>query len=211
MDTQHVSNVSEVIFTNDEAFSEVEIEKAKMMPCVCKNAKQNKNIKKSFDKDIQRHCKNITLISSKKTEYMLTHYWHKDSDLRLGTNHLYKEKIMKLVAYLLKGDVDVLEGVKKEMIVEQGRNIDMYRVIREEMAAKYKDGYVIYEKFGDGEIYEYIDEYIIMELTTIFKYNAFILYMLDNHEKEKDIIQYISSINFHRTWWHSPHATIKFR
>jgi transcriptional regulatory protein LevR len=59
--------ISEVIFTNDEAFSDVEIEKAKMILCVCKNAKQNKNIKKSFDKvKIQRHCKYFTLISSKK-------------------------------------------------------------------------------------------------------------------------------------------------
>ena len=201
--------ISEVIFTNDEAFSEVEIEKAKMMLCVCKNAKQNKNIKKSFDDvKIKKHCKCITLISSKKAEYMLTHYWQKNSDLRLGKNHLYKERIMKIVAYLLKGDVDVLEGVKKEMIVEQERNIDKYRVILEEMVAKYKDGYVDEDEYSEDEYSEY--EYNIMELITIFKYNAFILYMLYNHEKEKEIIEYISSESFHRTWWHSRHATMKF-
>lgn len=204
--------ISEVIFTNDEAFSEVEIEKAKMMLCVCKNAKQNKNIKKSLDKvKIQKHCKYFTLISSKKTEYMLLYYWNKNSkpDLRLGTNQLYKERIVKRVAYLLKGDADVLEGVKKEMIAEQGRNIDKYRVILEEMIVKYKDGYVIDEDLDEDDVT--IEEYKIMELTTIFKYNAFILYMLYNHEKEKDIIEYISSKDFHRTWWHSRHATIKFK
>ena len=218
MDTQHVSNgtlnhalISEVIFTNDEAFYEVEIEKAKMMLCVCKNAKQNKNIKKSFDNvKIQRHCKYFTLISSKKTDYMLLHYWTKNSipDLRLGTNQLYKERIVKRVAYLLKGDVDVLEGVKKEMMAEQGRNIDKYRVILEEMIVKYKDGYVIDEELDDDDFT--LEEYKIMELITIFKYNAFILNMLYNHEKEKEIIEYISSKNFHNTWWHSRHATIKF-
>lgn len=218
MDTQHVSNVplnhaliSEVIFTNDEAFSDVEIEKAKMILCVCKNAKQNKNIKKSFDKvKIERHCKYFTLISSKKTDYMLLHYWTKNSkpDLRLGTNQLYKERIVKRIAYLLKGDVDVLEGVKKEMIAEQGRNIDKYRVILEEMIVKYKDGYVIDEELDDDDVT--LEEYKIMELITIFKYNAFILNMLYNHEKEKEIIEYISSKNFHNTWWHSRQATIKF-
>ena len=204
--------ISEVIFTNDEAFSEVEIEKAKMMLCVCKNAKQNKNVKMSFDKvKIQKHCKYLTLISAKKTEYMLLYYWNKNSkpDLRLGTNQLYKERIVKRVAYLLKGDTDVLEGVKKEMIAEQGRNIDKYRVILEEMIVKYKDGYVIDEELDDDDVT--IEEYKIMKIITIFKYNAFILYMLYNHEKEKEIIEYISSKDFHRTWWHSRHATIKFK
>ena len=37
--------LSEVIFANDEAFYGIDVEKAKMILCVCKNAKNNKNIK----------------------------------------------------------------------------------------------------------------------------------------------------------------------
>ena len=41
--------LSEVIFTNDEAFAEIDVEKARMMLCVCKNAKNNRNIKACID------------------------------------------------------------------------------------------------------------------------------------------------------------------
>ena len=55
----------EVIMTNDIAFDGVDINKAKLLTCLCKTASLNKNIKMSFDRD-------------KATEY-----FHKIYDIRV--------------------------------------------------------------------------------------------------------------------------------
>ena len=45
--------LSELIFTNDEIFTDINIKKAKIIARVCKLAKINKNIKMSYDKNIK--------------------------------------------------------------------------------------------------------------------------------------------------------------
>ena len=42
--------ISEIIFTNEKAFNNLDINKAKILSCICKTASLNKNIKLSFDR-----------------------------------------------------------------------------------------------------------------------------------------------------------------
>ena len=73
--------LSEVIFTNDIAFTDIDIEKAKMMLCICKNAKNNKNIQISFDKaKVYTYFKQIRAISIKKGRKMVYKWDAEDKD-----------------------------------------------------------------------------------------------------------------------------------
>ena len=50
MSTINYELLSEIIFTNDKVFDFIDIDKAKSIVCLCKNASLNKNIKLSFDR-----------------------------------------------------------------------------------------------------------------------------------------------------------------
>lgn len=193
--------LSEVIFTNDEAFTEVDIGKARMILCVCKNAKHNKNIRLCFDKvKIQKYCQQINTLSSKKTNNMLTYFTiiktNGESDLYIDS--AYKARVMKIITNLLKEETYIIEGVKKEMIIEQRRNINKYITILEKIVSNY----MIYEDIDEDD--HILEEWNRLEVTTIFKYNSYILNMIVNHKKEKDIIKQISSKHYDRKWWTFP-------
>ena len=199
--TMNHALISEVIFTNDEAFTEVDIVKARMMLCVCKNAKHNKNIKLTFDKvKIQKYCKQITTLSSKKANNMLTCFTimktNGESDLYITS--AYKARVMKIVTNLLKEETYIIEGVKKEMIIEQKRNIQKYITILEKIVSNY----MIYEEIDEDD--HLLEEWNRLEVTTTFKYNSYLLNMLVNHKKEKDIIKQISSKHYDKKWWTFP-------
>jgi len=69
MSTTNYELLSEIIFTNDEIFTDINIKKAKIIAGVCKLAKSNKNIKLSYDKcKIDIYYKQIMFLSIKKTE-----------------------------------------------------------------------------------------------------------------------------------------------
>ena len=61
--------LSELIFTNDETFTDINIKKAKIIARVCKTARYNKNIKMSYDIcKINIYHKQIMFLSIEKTE-----------------------------------------------------------------------------------------------------------------------------------------------
>ena len=61
--------LSELIFTNDVIFTDINIKKANIIARVCKLAKINKNIKMSYDKcKIDIYHKQIMFLSMEKTE-----------------------------------------------------------------------------------------------------------------------------------------------
>ena len=210
--------LSEVIFTNDESFSEVDIGKAKMMLCVCKNAKRNKNIKMSFDKvKIEKFCRQIKTISTKKAKKELynraVEELEGDTDLNIKRTH--KAKVMKIIANVLKENQYIIEGVKERMIVEQILNTEKYyNELTKAVEVITRLGIDMYNITDeDRELCNEDDEYISIkynrvEIATIFKYNSYWLNMLFDHKKEKEIIEYISSDHYDNIWWNSKTPTI---
>lgn len=70
--------LSEIIFTNDEVFDFIDINKAKSVVCSCKNASLNKNIKLSFDRfKVHKYFDKIFdvisnyLMNTKKRAYLI--------------------------------------------------------------------------------------------------------------------------------------------
>jgi hypothetical protein len=210
--------LSEVIFTNDEAFTSVDIEKAKMMLCVCKNAKHNKNIKMSFDKvKIEKFCRQIKIISTKKAKKELYNRLAEelDGDTDLNIKRTHKARVMKIITNVLKENQYIIEGVKERMIIEQILNTEKYY-------NELTKAVTVITRLGidmnnitdeDREICNEDDEYVSIkynrvEIATIFKYNSYWLNMLVNPTKEKEIIEYISSEHYDTVWWNSKTPTI---
>jgi len=210
--------LSEVIFTNDEAFTSVDIEKAKMMLCVCKNAKHNKNIKMSFDKvKIERFCRQIKIISTKKAKKELYNRLAEelDGDTDLNIKRTHKARVMKIIANVLKENQYIIEGVKERMIIEQILNTEKYyNELTKAVAVITRLGIDMNNITDeDREICNEDDEYVSIkynrvEIATIFKYNSYWLNMLVNPKKEKEIIEYISSEHYDTVWWNSKTPTI---
>jgi len=210
--------LSEVIFTNDEAFTSVDIEKAKMMLCVCKNAKHNKNIKMSFDKvKIERFCRQIKIISTKKAKKELYNRLAEelDGDTDLNIKRTHKARVMKIIANVLKENQYIIEGVKERMIIEQILNTEKYyNELTKAVSVVTRLGIDMNNiSDEDREICDEDDEYVSIkynrvEIATIFKYNSYWLNMLVNPKKEKEIIEYISSKHYDTVWWNSKTPTI---
>ena len=219
MDTQHVANtplnhalVSEVIFTNDEAFSEVEIEKAKMMLCVCKDAKNNKNIKKSFEnaknaKKINMYCSMLKKITEMKTRSLYEYIDQYNMRIPMSS---YRKNVFKIKTKLLEENACVIEGVKQAIIKKQLHNIiecykrlDKMRAIVEPIVSKYGIEFDI-DVDGIADITDITDEVIDMcrlydeyenyemedfkryNISILFKYYAYCMNMIFNDKMTKD-------------------------
>lgn len=210
--------ISEVIFTNDESFSDVDIAKARMMLCVCKNAKHNKNIQISFDKvKIENFCRQIKKLSTKKAKKELYNrvVEELEGDTYLNIKRTHKAKVMKIIANVLKENQYIIEGVKERMIIEQILNTEKYyNELTKAVEVVTRLGIDMHNITDeDRELCNEDDEYISIkynrvEIATIFKYNSYWLNMLVDHKKEKEIIEYISSDHYDNIWWNSKTPTI---
>jgi len=59
--------ISEIIFTNDTTFTDIDIKNAKIIARTCKLARFNKNIQQSFDNfKINKYYKQVKYLSEKK-------------------------------------------------------------------------------------------------------------------------------------------------
>ena len=213
------SLLSEIIFTNDVAFAKIDFEKAKMMLCVCKNAKQNKNIKISIDRAKARnYCTQITNLSSRKTtnEFYNRSIQEFDGESNLNIERIHRERVRRILGSLLAENQYVIDGVKERMAIEQMRNIDKYYT-------RLQNAIAVINRLGididniseeDRELCDEDEEYYAIkydriELATIYKYNSFLLNMLENMlEKEDEIIKYISTKEYDDTWWSMKTPTI---
>lgn len=211
MNHVNYSLLSEVIFANDEAFKDVDFEKARMLLCVCKNAKSNKNIQMSADKAKARfYYKQIKYLSSIKTndEFYNRPISEFDGETDLNIDDTYKERVRIIIGELLKEKQYVIDCVKERMSFEQGLNIDKYyEQLRKAIQVINRLGIDIdniieedMDKCEDDEEYFCI-KYNRIEIATIYKYNSFLLNILEHPEKEEEIIEYISSKLYDNIWW----------
>ena len=215
MNTINNDLLSEIIFTNDASFTDIDIEKAKMMLCICKNAQNNKNILISFDKvKVYKYFKQIRAISIKKGRKMVYKWDAEDmeGDVDLKINEEYKANIANIITNIFKENAYIVSQIKRIMIIEQ-------KLIKETLIISLKNIISIIESLGidmenitdDDRIrcnntYEYTRERLKrVEIITIFKYNAYFINLMFNHNmKEDDIIDYISKDYFHNNWYRLP-------
>jgi hypothetical protein len=115
----------------------------------------------------------------------------------LSIDHFYII-IYKNILSLYKNIKILIESVKEEMIIEQRRNIQKFITILEKVVSNY----MIYEEIDEDD--HILEEWNRLEVTTTFKYNSYLLNMLVNHKKEKDIIKQISSKHYDKKWWTFP-------
>lgn len=212
------SLLSEVIFANDEAFSDVDFEKAKMLLCVCKNVRNNKHIQITMEKaKVRDYCNQITELSSMKTndEFYNRSIREFDGASDLNIDDTYKEYVRAIIGCLLKESQYVIDGVKEIMSVVQIQHIDMYyNQLRNAVATINRLGIDIANiREEDMELCEEDEEYYTIkynriELATIYKYNSFLLNLLERQDKEDEIIEYISSKQYDNAWWKLSTPTI---
>ena len=205
--------LSEIIFTNDKTFTDINIKKAKIIAGVCKLAKFNKNIKMSYDKcKINIYHKQIMFLSIEKTENELYEniFDENTGAMKLNINKKYKRKVYNIIISLLKENDDVVDGVKEKMVAEQKKNISKYYIkLKKKLSIIMAYDNIIEdndvaETFEDDDDYNNID-FEIAHIITMFKYNAYFINMLSKtFVIEKDVIHYISSKYFTKNWYTIP-------
>ena len=204
--------LSELIFTNDEIFTDINIKKAKIIARVCKLAKINKNIKMSYDIcKINIYHKQIMFLSMEKTEKEFVNGGKFDENtgaMKLNINKKYKRKIYNIIINLLKENEYIVEGVKEKMVIEQKKNIKNFYIkvrVKHAIVMAYNNN-----TDDDSDTFEDDDEYNNVEfeiafIITMFKYNSYFINMLSKTlVNEKDVIDYISSKYYTNNWYKIP-------
>ena len=204
--------LSELIFTNDVIFTDINIKKAKIIARVCKLAKINKNIKMSYDKcKIDIYHKQIMFLSMEKTEKEFVNGGKFDENtgaMKLNINKKYNRKIYNIIINLLKENEYIVEGVKEKMVIEQKKNIKNFYIkvrVKHAIVMAYNNN-----TDDDADTFEDDDEYNNVEfeiafIITMFKYNSYFINMLSKTlVNEKDVIDYISSKYFTNNWYKIP-------
>jgi hypothetical protein len=208
------SLLSEIIFANDNIFTDIHIKKAKMITYLCKAAKENKNIKISYDRArAAKYCRLVTFISTKKTEKEV---WKKDIDeiersVDLNITDNYKNKIHNIITRLLKENNDVIEYVKDGLVKEQLRNKSRFiKTLKKILSIINNMGIDLNNlQVGDRDLCDDNDEYVNekynrVERVTIYKYNTYFINLLNNRSRENYIIEYISSEDYDDNWYRQP-------
>lgn len=205
---------SELIFTNDTTFTDIDTKKAKMMLCTCKIARNNKNILLSFDiEKAKKYFKQIRSISIKKGRKEV---YIDDEDIvgyfDLDINEEYKTKIANIIANIFKETPYVVSQIKRYMIIEQKKYTDKILKNLKKIISIIESLGIDMENITDDDRYKCLndEEYVIekynrSEIITIYKYNAyFINLMFNNNISENDIIKFISTNYFHNNWYRIP-------
>ena len=205
--------LSEIIFTNDTTFTDINIKKAKIIARVCKFAKNNKNIKLSYYKcKIDIFYKQIMFLSIKKTEKEFDENIldEEAGSMKLNINKKYKRKIYNIIISLLKENDYIIEGVKEKIVNEQKKNKSQYFIKLKKKLSIVMAYNNITDNDNEAETFEDDDDYNNIEfeiafIITIFKYNAYFINMLSKTlVNEKDVIDYISSKYFTNNWYTIP-------
>jgi hypothetical protein len=152
--------ISELIFTNEKIFDYIDIDMARILSCLCKNAGLNKNIKLSFDRFKAREY--FDKIFDVITQYIM--YIQKSA-------YLIRENIGENNEYSITAQLDdIIDDLKKE-------NENVIDGFRELIVLEYKEFIYNYENCGE-DIYDieynlnYCDQYFhIVEYFGYFEYN----------------------------------------
>jgi hypothetical protein len=203
--------LSEIIFTNNETFTDITIKKAKIIARTCKIARFNKNIRLSYDKcKIDIYYKQIMFLSIKKTEKEFDENILDETSetTNLNINKKYKRKIYNIIINLLKENDYIVDGVKEKLIAEQKKHISNFIIkLTKKVSIIMANNNITNE---DAEMYEDDDEYINIQfeiafIITNYKYNAYFLNILSKTLfNEEDVINYISSKYFTDNWYRLP-------
>ena len=196
--------LSEIIFMNDTTFANIDIQKARMLMCVCKTARHNKNIQMSFIKDkANKYCMRIKAITKKKV-------WKemgiKTADEMMGAYDLnitddYRAQAKDTICDILREDELVITLVRLKMSIEQEKNIEtIIKYLKNIISVIQRLGFNLNNITDETrDICENDEEYVIekynrVELIARFKYNAYLINtMFNNGISEDTIINYISS------------------
>ena len=121
MSTINYELLSEIIFTNDKVFDFIDIDKARILSCICKNANLNKNINLSIDRfkareyfdkifDILSHH----IINTKKKAYLIR------NDIAETNSEEYSitSQLDNIVDDLKKDNINVLDGFRELIVLE---------------------------------------------------------------------------------------------
>lgn len=204
--------LSEIIFTNDSNFTDIDIKKAFIIARVCKLAKINKNIKLSYDKcKIDIYHKQIMFLSIEKTEkvFDVNMFDENAGFMKLNIDKDYKRKNYNIIMNLLKENDFIFEGVKEKLVMEQKKNISKFYIklhVKHAIVMAYNNitDDDTADTFEDDDEYNDI-EFEIAFIITNFKYNAYFINMLSKTlVNEKDVIHYISSKYFTNNWYTIP-------
>ena len=209
--------LSEIIFTNDSNFTDIDIKKAFIISRVCKLAKNNKNIKLSYDKcKINIYHKQIMFLSIEKTEkeFDVNIIDENACSMKLNIDKDYKRRNYNIIMNLLKENDYIFEGVKKKLVMEQKKNISKFYIklhVKHAIVMAYNNIIDDDDATADtADTFEDDDEYNDIEfeiafIITNFKYNAYFINMLSKTlVNEKDVIHYISSKYFTNNWYTIP-------
>jgi hypothetical protein len=203
----------ELIFMNDETFTDINIKKAKIIARTCKLARINKNIKLCYDIcKIDIYYKQIMFLSIEKTEKEFDENILNETSgsTNLNINKKYKRKIYNIIITLLKENNYIIDGVKEKIIAEQRKHISKWFIklhIKLSIVSAYNNNI---EDNDDAETFENDDEYNNIEfeiafIITNFKYNSYFLNMLSKTlVNEENVINYISSKYFTDNWFRLP-------
>ena len=113
--------ISEIIFTNDKVFDFIDIDKAKIIVCSCKNASLNKNIKLSFDRfKVSEYFDKIFnvifnyLMNTKKKAYLIR------NGIAESNNEDYSitSQLDDIIDDLKKENINVLDGFRELIVLE---------------------------------------------------------------------------------------------
>jgi len=151
--------MSELIFTNEEIFEYIDIDMAKIVACLCKNARLNKNVQLAFDRFKVREY--FDKIFDVITQYIM--YIQKSA-------YLIRENITENNEYSITAQFDeIIDDLNKE-------NENVIDGFRELIVLEYKEFIYNYENCGE-DIYDiqynldYCDQYFhIVEYFGYYEY-----------------------------------------
>ena len=112
---------SEIIFTNDTIFNNIDINNAKIISCSCKTAGLNKNIKLSFDREkICDYLNKILEVIIQNLMYKRKEEYIKREELIkiYGENFSIASQLEDIIRDLKKENVNVLYGFRELIVLE---------------------------------------------------------------------------------------------
>jgi len=152
--------LSEIIFTNDTAFNNIEIDNAKIISCLCKTAGLNKNIKISFDRvKAYKYFDKIfdiiidNLMYKRRVEYMEREELNKF----YGEEYSITSRLDEVIKNLNEENENVINGFRELIVLELKEYIYNYENtnIDVQYNLDYCDEYYfIVNYFGYYEYYE---------------------------------------------------------
>ena len=134
--------LSEIIFTDDNLFNNINIENAKILSCLCKTANTNKTIKRCFDRtkayyyfdkifDVVSHY----IMYKKKEAYMERE--------ELGEEFSITSQLEEIIGDLKKENENVLYGFRELIVMEFKEYKYNYEKARDSFDVKYNLDYCI--------------------------------------------------------------------